>query len=38
MRIETKTIHSGYHAEGPDSPVTPTLANEYNLDTSGGWI
>ncbi|HAC15772.1 MAG TPA: cystathionine gamma-synthase [Bacteroidetes bacterium] len=25
MRIETKTIHSGYHAEGPNRPVTPPL-------------
>lgn len=25
MRIETKTIHSGYHAEGPDRPVTPPI-------------
>jgi cystathionine gamma-synthase len=25
MRIETKTIHSGYHAEGPNRPVTPPI-------------
>jgi cystathionine gamma-synthase len=25
MRIETKTIHSGYHADGPNRPVTPPI-------------
>lgn len=25
MRLETKTIHSGYHAEGPNRPVTPPM-------------